>query len=78
MLLLIVKWHKSKRANFWVYGKLTYLREVWLQMANNPLDFDKLVKSYGESFPMVQIIDKEVGILEKYQQPEVINQAKYE
>ena len=28
-------------------------------MANNPLDFDKLVKSYGESFPMVQIIDKE-------------------
>ena len=59
MLLLIVKWHKSRRANFWVYGKLTYLREVWLQMANNPLDFDKLVKSYGESFPMVQIIDKE-------------------
>ncbi len=28
-------------------------------MAKNPLDFDKLVKSYGESFPMVQIIDKD-------------------
>jgi len=28
-------------------------------MANNPLDFDKLVESYGELFPMVQILDKD-------------------
>jgi pyruvate dehydrogenase E1 component alpha subunit len=28
-------------------------------MAKNPLDFDKLVKSYGELFPMVQILDKD-------------------
>lgn len=39
--------------------------EVWLQMANNPLDFDKLVKSYGELFPMVQIIDKEGKVVNK-------------
>lgn len=34
-------------------------------MANKPLDFDKLVESYGELFPMVQILDKDGKVVNK-------------
>ena len=40
-------------------------------MAKKPLDFDKLVKSYGELFSMVQILDKDGKIVNKSLVPEL-------
>lgn len=47
-------------------------------MANNPLDFDKLVESYGELFPMVQILDKDGKVVNKDLIPELSDEELVE
>src|SRR5699024_6318531 len=52
--------------------------EGWLQMANKPLDFDKLVKSYGELFSMVQILDKDGKVVNENLMPELSDEELVE
>ena len=73
-----MKRHKSEMSIFGFMIYLLYLGEVWLQMANNPLDFDKLVKSYGESFPMVQILDKDGKVVNKDLSPDLSDEELVE
>ena len=47
-------------------------------MANKPLDFDKLVESYGELFPMVQILDKDGKVVNKDLIPELSDEQLVE
>ena len=47
-------------------------------MAKKPLDFDKLVKSYGELFSMVQILDKDGKIVNKSLVPELSDEELVE
>ena len=47
-------------------------------MANKPLDFDKLVESYGELFPMVQILDKDGKVVNKDLIPELSDEELVE
>ena len=47
-------------------------------MANKPLDFDKLVKSYGELFSMVQILDKDGKVVNENLMPELSDEELVE
>ncbi|MEY8291277.1 pyruvate dehydrogenase (acetyl-transferring) E1 component subunit alpha [Carnobacteriaceae bacterium 52-44] len=47
-------------------------------MANKPLDFDKLVESYSELFPMVQILDKDGKVVNKDLIPELSDEQLVE
>ncbi len=47
-------------------------------MANKPLDFDALVKSYGELFPMFQILDKDGKIVNEDLIPDLTDEELVE
>ncbi|MDN6161447.1 MAG: pyruvate dehydrogenase (acetyl-transferring) E1 component subunit alpha [Atopostipes sp.] len=47
-------------------------------MAKNSLDFDKLVESYGESFPMIQILDKDGKIVNEELVPDLTDEELVE
>lgn len=47
-------------------------------MAKKPLDFDALVKSYGDIFPMFQILDKDGKIVNKKLVPELTDEELVE
>lgn len=47
-------------------------------MAKNPLDFDKLVKSYGELFPQVQILDKDGNVVNEDLVPDLSDERLVE
>lgn len=55
-----------------------YERKVWSKMAKDALDFDALVKSYKDSFPMFQILDKDGKIVNKDLVPDLTDEELVE